>query len=103
MRKSKIHFEQIPVETVRKIAKKFPAKLARGNHRGCAGTLDEVMSSRERWREVAQKVQREESPKKMIGPVQRFMGAFDVEQLHKRLPCRRNPRKQSADSGEDQS
>ena len=103
MRESKTHFEQIPVETVRKIAKKFPAKLARGNHRGCAGTQDEGMSARERWREVAQGGQREGNPKKMIGPVQQFMGTLGVEQLHKRLPCRRNPRKQSAVSSEDQS
>ena len=48
--------------------------------------LDEVRSSRESWREVAQKVQQERDPGRMTELVEQLIATFDQEQLCKRLP-----------------
>lgn len=103
MHESKTHFEQIPVETVRKIAKELPDDAAIGNDTGSVETQDEAGSSRERWREVAKEVQQEEDPRNMIGLVHQLIATLDQEQGHKRLPHTRDARKQSGDSSKGHS
>lgn len=105
---SKTHFEQIPVETVKKIAQELPAEELReadaiGDGAVNVETPDKAASPRERWHEVAQKVQQEEDPQKMIGLVQQLIATFDAEQAHKRLPHTRDSRKQSGHSEKGQS
>ena len=69
MRASRTHFEQIPVETVKKIAIEM---------------RDEITSPLVRWREVAQQVQQEQDPTRMIELVQQLVGEFDAEEIRKR-------------------
>jgi hypothetical protein len=89
---TKTHFEQIPVETVRKIAVEIPAQTPekivnptpsseevvsdKMNVHGHA----EVASEPERWREMALKVQQEQNPEKIVGLVQQLIATFDEEQ-----------------------
>lgn len=108
MHEPKTHFEQIPVETVKKIAtnlpaKEFPEDDTVGDNPVNAKTQNESTSPQERWHEVAQKVQQEEDPQKMIGLVQELIAAFDDEQLHKRLARNQDTPKPSGDSGQGQS
>ena len=103
MGKPKIHFEQISVETVKKVATRLPAvEFTEGDTAGddnvSIETEDKDTPADERWRKVAQKVQHEEDPKKMIGLVQELITTFDRE--CKRLPRMRFPAKQSGDFGE---
>jgi hypothetical protein len=95
MQESKTHFEQIPVETVKEIAQGLPE-----NNDGVSGeTQDEVTSPLERWRDVAQKVQQEQDPNRMIELVQQLIATFDEEQLRKRLrPRTGDARNQSGSS-----
>ena len=90
MAASKTFFEQIPIETVKRIAKEFPEENAIGSDGGNTEMLDEVRSPRERWREVAQKVQHERDPKRMIELVEQLIAALDQERLDKRLPHKRD-------------
>jgi hypothetical protein len=53
MRAAKTHFAQIPVETVKKIAKEFRETAA-------VQRLDEITPPQERWRLVAEQVQQEQ-------------------------------------------
>jgi hypothetical protein len=91
---SKTFFEQIPIETVKRIAKVFPEENAIGSDGGNTEMPDEVRSPRERWREVAEKVQHEGDPKKMIELVEQLITTLDQEQLCKR-------RKRDAGNGSD--
>jgi len=50
MAASKTFFEQIPIETVKRIAKEFPEENAIGSDGGDTEMPDEVRSPRERWR-----------------------------------------------------
>jgi hypothetical protein len=90
MAASKTFFEQIPIETVKRIAKEFPEENTIGSDGGNTEMPDEVRSPRESWREVAQKVQHERDPKRMIGLVEQLLAALDEEQLCKRLPHKRD-------------
>ena len=103
MHEPKTHFEQIPVEIVKKIARELPADDVIGDKAGSLQRQDEGASPVERWREVAQKVQQEQDPQKMIAMVQEVIATFDKDALHKRLPRTGNPLNPSGDSGEDQS
>lgn len=108
MREPKIHFQQIPVETVKKIATKLPAEEfpehdAVGDDAASVEKQGEDASLPERWHEVAQRVRQEEDPQKMIGLVQELIATFDDEQLHKRLPRKQDTQRPSGDSDEDQS
>jgi hypothetical protein len=102
---SKTHFEQIPVEVVKKIATKLPARefpedYARDEDTEDISTEDRVTSPEERGRKVAQTVRQESNPQEMIGLVQEPIATFDDER--KSPPHTRRP-KQSSDSGQDQS
>lgn len=103
MYESKTHFEQIPVETVKKIAKELPEDEGIENDVVNDETQDEVASPEERWREVAHKVQQEEDPQKMLGLFQQLVDTFDDEQSRKMRPRTRAPSNQSGDSGKGQS
>ena len=77
MRASKTHFEQIPVETVKKIAKELPETSG-------VQTLDEVMPPQENWRELAKQVQEEQDPKRITQLVTQLLAEFDLRDLRKR-------------------
>ncbi|MGA9542709.1 MAG: hypothetical protein WBQ85_04020 [Candidatus Sulfotelmatobacter sp.] len=71
MRAVKKHFEQIPVETVKKIAKEFRV-------------LDVITPPQERWRLVAEQVQQEQDPKKLTELVEQLLEEFDGKDFRKR-------------------
>ncbi|MGA2376798.1 MAG: hypothetical protein ABSF72_14855 [Candidatus Sulfotelmatobacter sp.] len=70
MRGSKTRFEQIPVETVRKIAKEF-------GKTGATQPLAGITLSQERWRRVAEQVQQEQDPKRLTELVEQLLAEFD--------------------------
>ena len=70
MRTSKTYFEQIPVETVKKIAKELPETSV-------VQALDQIASPQEHWRALAKLVQEEQDPKRMTELVTRLLVAFD--------------------------
>ena len=71
MEASKTFFEQIPIETVKRIAKEFPDKS-------------------ESWRELAQKIQDEPDPNRVSELVEQLIVTLDQEELRKRRPPKRN-------------
>ena len=106
MSEPKTHFEQIPVETVKKIATMLPAQgfpqdSAIDDDTVENETKNTVTPADERWREVAQKVQHEADPEKLFALVQELIATFDDE--HKRPPHRRYPAKLAGASGQSQS
>ena len=76
MRTSKTHFERIPVETVKKIAKELPQT-------GVVLPIYEIRPPQERWRELAKQVQEEQDPKRMTELVTQLLAAFDERNLRK--------------------
>lgn len=62
MQESKLHFEQIAVETVRKIARELPASSAIENDGLSFETQDEVTVSQTDLRQLAQRLQQEQDP-----------------------------------------
>jgi hypothetical protein len=87
--RSKTYFEQISVEIVKKIAKEIPANDTIENGSISVETRDEPTSAQCDWREVAQRVQKEQDPEKMIGLVQQLIETFDKEKLRGRIPATR--------------
>lgn len=83
MSKSKMNFEQVPVEVIKQIAKEFSESSSAENNRASAQTLDASASSSEDWRVVAQQVQQEQDPGKMVELVQQLITTFDEEQARK--------------------
>jgi hypothetical protein len=69
MRTSKTYFEQIPVETVKKIAKELPETSV-------VQAPDEITPPQE-WRELAKQVQDEQDPKRLTDLVSQLLLAFD--------------------------
>ena len=90
MSASKTFFEQIPIETVKRIAIEFPGENIIGESSGNAELPGEVRSPRESWREVAQKVQDEPDPNRLADLVEQLIAQFDEEQLGKRLSRKRD-------------
>jgi hypothetical protein len=80
------HFEQIPVETVKKIAQELPAATEIDDVTD--KKKDEIMLEPRRWREMAQKVQLENDPQKMMKLVEDLIAAFDEEELRKSAKAR---------------
>ncbi|MGA9304122.1 MAG: hypothetical protein WBW31_01835 [Candidatus Sulfotelmatobacter sp.] len=76
MRAAKTHFEQIPVETVKKIAKEFRETSA-------VQVLDQITPPQERWRLVAEQVQQEQDPKRLTELVEQLLKEFDGKDLRK--------------------
>lgn len=83
MAASKTFFEQIPIETVKRIAKEFPEENAIGSDGGNTEMPAQVRSPRESWHEVAQKLQRERDPKRMTELANQLVALLDQEQLCK--------------------
>lgn len=83
MLKSKTYFERIPVETVKKIATVLPENNAIESDSVGNETQHEVTATQEDWRQVAQRVQREQDPNRMIGLVEQLIATFDEEQARK--------------------
>jgi hypothetical protein len=81
MKASNTHFGQIPVETVKKIAKELP-NIIEIDH-VTTETQNEVTPEQKRWREVAEKVQIENDPQRMIKLVEELIAAFDEEEGRK--------------------
>lgn len=77
MRASKTHFEQIPVETVKKIAKELPDTSA-------GQAQDEITPLQEHWKEVAKQVQQEHDPKRMTELVTQLLAEFDKRSLRRK-------------------
>ena len=95
MLKSKTHFEQVPVEMVKKIAKALSEKAlpesdAIKNDSGDIETQPEVRAAQEDWRQLALRVQQEPDPSRMIGLVEQLIVTFDKEKAQKALPSTRN-------------
>jgi hypothetical protein len=76
MRASRTHFERIPVETVKKIAKDIPDT-------GVEQALDEIAPPQERWKETAKRVQEERDPNKLSELVTQLLREFDEGKLLK--------------------
>ena len=79
MQRSKTHFEQIQLEMVKKIAQEFPANNAIKTESVSVETRDEVPSGERDWREIAQLVQPEQNPERMIGLVKQLIETLDEE------------------------
>ena len=79
MAASNTFFEQIPIETVKRIAKEFPEENAIGRNGENREMPAEVSSPGESWRELAQKVQHERDPKRMNELVEQLIGALDQQ------------------------
>jgi hypothetical protein len=76
MRTFKTHFEQIPVEIVKKIAKELPATSV-------VPPPDEIGPPQEHWRELAKQVQQEQDSTRLTELVTRLLAAFDGRSLRK--------------------
>ena len=88
------HFEQIPVETVKKIAEELPIAIEIDDV--TTDTKDEITLEPKRWREVARKVQAENDPQKMMKLVEDLIAAFDEEELRKPAKSSSNDARNSA-------
>jgi hypothetical protein len=82
MRLAMTHFEQIPVEVVKKIAKLLPDEKG-ADRNGENGETQDRPRHQERWREVAEQAQREPDPAKMIALVHQLIAEFDAEEIRK--------------------
>jgi len=96
MSASKTFFEQITIETVKRIAIEFPGENVIGGGGGNTELPGAVRSPSESWREVAQRVQDEPDPNRLAELVEQLIARLDEEQLGKRLP-----RKRDAGNGSD--
>ena len=88
-------FEQIPVETVKRIAKEFSEENAIGSQGETTEMPDEGRSPRESWRELAQQVQHEQDSRKMSELVEQLIATLDQEELCKHLSPKRDTQKRS--------
>jgi hypothetical protein len=70
VRKSNTYFEQISVETVKRIVEQLP---------------EGGISTQEDWRQLAERVQQETDPNRMIDLVQQLITKLDEQKLRKGL------------------
>jgi hypothetical protein len=84
VRPSKTHFEQVPVEMVKMIAKELPPEDATGDDSVSVEWQKQATSPREHWREVAEKIKEERDPNSMIALVQQLITSFDEERQARR-------------------
>ena len=73
---AKTHFEQIPVETVKKIAQELPETSS-------VPALDEITLPEEPWREVAKRIQKEQDPERMTELARQLLAEFDERDRRK--------------------
>ena len=83
MKATKAHFEQIPVETVKKIANELPGSDVIKNDDVATERQDEGTPQHEGWREMAQRVQVEDDPQRMMTLVEELITAIDKEEGRK--------------------
>jgi hypothetical protein len=84
MRAAKTHFEQIPVDTVMKIATRLPDNDLAEDSIVNIETRDEVSSPpQEGWRAVAQQIQQERDPKTVSVLVQKLIAELDEVELRR--------------------
>jgi hypothetical protein len=86
MQQSKTYFEQIAVETVKKIATELPETNATETNRVVFEMQDKGTSSQEDWRRLAQRIQEEQDPRKMLELVQQLLDALEDRKTLKPLP-----------------
>jgi hypothetical protein len=86
MQQSKTYFEQIAVETVKKIATELPETNATETNRVVFEMQDKGTSSQEDWRRLAQRIQEEQDPRKMLELVQQLLDVLEDRKTHKPLP-----------------
>jgi hypothetical protein len=89
MREGKTHFEQIAVETVKRIATELPQRSPIENDGKSLEAQEEVMSSQKDWRQLAQQVLQEKDPIKTIELGQQLVEALEQEKLQKLPPTQR--------------
>ena len=93
MRASKKHFEYIAVETVKQIATELPESITQENHTiesdGVSSQPDGNLSFQQDWRRLAQQIQTEQNPKKMIELVQELLNTLENTDLRKSPPAAR--------------
>jgi hypothetical protein len=87
MQQSKTYFEQIAVETVKKIATELPETNARETDRVGFGMQEKGASSQEDWRHLAQRIQEEQDPGKMLELVQQLLDALEDRKPFKHPPA----------------
>jgi hypothetical protein len=87
MHQSKTYFEQIAVETVKKIATELPETNATETNRVVFEMQDKGTSSQEDWRRLAQRIQEEQDPRKMLELVQQLLDALEDRKTLKPLPA----------------
>ena len=90
MAPSNTFFEQIPIETVMRIATEFPEKKPIGSDGHNTEVPDEVTSPRESWRQIAQKVVDEQDPKRVVELAEQLIAKLDEERLCKHPPLTRD-------------
>ena len=86
MQQSKTYFEQIAVETVKKIATELPETNATETNRVVFEMQDKGTSSQDDWRRLAQRIQEEQDPRKMLELVQQLLDALEDRKTLKPLP-----------------
>ena len=87
---SNTFFEQIPTETVKRIATEFPEQNSIGSDGHNRQVPDDVTSPGESWRQVAQKVVDEQDPKRVVELAEQLIAKLDEERLCKRPPVTRD-------------
>ncbi len=83
MNATKTHFEQIPVETVKRIAEFLPSAALENMDDPKVEVERKVLCGQENWRQLAQRVLEEPNPENLTDLVQRLVVAFDKEKVHK--------------------
>ena len=84
MRAAKTYFQQIPVDTVMRIATRLPDNDVAEDDSVMVETRDEISSPpQEGWRAVAQQIQQERDPKMMSILVQKLIAELDEEELRR--------------------
>jgi hypothetical protein len=76
MRAAKTHFEQIPVETVKRIANEL-------HETGVVPVQDEITPAQEQWRKLARQIQQERDSTKMTKLVHQLLTELDERVLCK--------------------
>lgn len=77
MEQSKTNFEQVPLELVRKLAKEFPREDEFEDGALKVTAQKEAELAHESWRAVAERVQHEKDPSKMMELVEQLIAKLD--------------------------
>lgn len=88
MPESKTFFEQIPIETAKRIATEFPEENLIESEGGDTEMPGQVRFPQESWREVAQQVLDEQDPKRMVELAEQLIAKLDLEKTLKHLPLK---------------